>query len=130
MVHPYLRRRNGEVLDLASASPAAMRGVRGAELAVSAGVLALGLGASWVAAALPEGGGYARIGPNFVPRLVAGGLVVLGLDGFSTVNEGLGPEAADRTLERQRAEIRTLLGFREATVAWRYLDEALVVGLR
>ena len=27
------------------------------------------------------------------------------------------PEAADRTAERQRAEIRTLLGFREATVA-------------
>ena len=64
---------------MSSAGPARDGGVRGAELAVSAGVLALGLGASWVAAALPEGGGYARIGPNFVPRLVAGGLVVLGL---------------------------------------------------
>lgn len=31
--------------------------------------------------------------------------------------ERLLPAAADRTLERQRAEIRALLGFREATVA-------------
>lgn len=30
----HLRRRNGEVLDLASASPAAMRGVRGADIAM------------------------------------------------------------------------------------------------
>jgi len=50
-----------------------------AELVVSLGVLALGLGASAVAFALPEAGGYSRIGPNFVPRLVAGGLVLLGL---------------------------------------------------
>lgn len=32
--HMHLRRRNGEVLDLASASPAAMRGVRGADIAM------------------------------------------------------------------------------------------------
>ena len=30
----HLRRRNGEVLDLANASPAAMRGVRGADIAM------------------------------------------------------------------------------------------------
>jgi putative tricarboxylic transport membrane protein len=54
-------------------------GGRRAEFVVSAGVLALGLGASAVAFGLPEAGGYSRIGPNFVPRLVAGGLVLMGL---------------------------------------------------
>jgi putative tricarboxylic transport membrane protein len=53
-------------------------GARRAELILSLGVLALGLGASMVAFGLPEGGGYARIGPNFVPKLVAGALVLLG----------------------------------------------------
>ena len=50
-----------------------------AELALSLGVLALGVFASVVAFALPEAGGYARVGPNFVPKVVAGGLVLLGL---------------------------------------------------
>ena len=50
-----------------------------AELALSLGVLALGIGASIVAFGLPEAGGYSRIGPNFVPKIVAGGLVVVGL---------------------------------------------------
>ena len=54
-------------------------GARLAEFLVSIGVLALGLVATAVALSLPEGGGYARIGPNFVPRLVAGALVLLGL---------------------------------------------------
>jgi putative tricarboxylic transport membrane protein len=49
------------------------------ELALSLGVLALGLFASAVAFRLPEAGGYARIGPNFMPKVVAGGLVVLGV---------------------------------------------------
>jgi putative tricarboxylic transport membrane protein len=49
------------------------------ELALSLGVLALGLFSAVVAFRLPEAGGYARIGPNFVPKLVAAGLVVLGL---------------------------------------------------
>jgi len=51
----------------------------GVELVISLGVLALGIGAAVVAFALPEAGGYARIGPNFMPKVVAGGLVVLGL---------------------------------------------------
>ena len=55
------------------------RGARRAELLVSLGVLAIGGVASVVALSLPEAGGYARIGPNFVPRLVAGALVLLGL---------------------------------------------------
>lgn len=58
---------------------AARPGVKRAELIVSLGVLALGFGAAAVALSLPEGGGYARIGPNFVPKLVAGGIVLLGI---------------------------------------------------
>lgn len=50
-----------------------------AELVLSLGVLALGIGAAVVAFALPEAGGYARIGPNFVPKVVAGGLILLGV---------------------------------------------------
>jgi len=53
-------------------------GARRAELVASLSVLGLGLGATAVAIGLPEGGGYARIGPNFVPKLVAGALVLLG----------------------------------------------------
>ena len=49
-----------------------------AEVALSSGVLALGVGAAVVTATLPGEGGYARIGPNFVPALVALGLLVLG----------------------------------------------------
>lgn len=49
-----------------------------AEIALSAGVLALGLGSAAVTAQLPSEGGYAGIGPNFFPALVSGGLVVLG----------------------------------------------------
>ena len=41
-------------------------------------MLALGAGAALVTAALPAEGGYAGIGPNFMPALVAGGLVLIG----------------------------------------------------
>ncbi len=56
----------------------ATRGAR-VELALSLGVLALGVFASIVAFRLPEAGGYARIGPNFMPKIVSGGLIVLGV---------------------------------------------------
>jgi putative tricarboxylic transport membrane protein len=49
-----------------------------AEIAFSVGVLALGVGVSIVTAMLPSEGGYARIGPNFVPGVVGGGLVLIG----------------------------------------------------
>jgi putative tricarboxylic transport membrane protein len=49
-----------------------------AELALSIGVLALGLGVSVGTLLLPGEGGYARIGPNFVPGVVGGGLIVVG----------------------------------------------------
>jgi len=49
-----------------------------AEIALSAGVLALGIGVSIGTLMLPGEGGYARIGPNFVPGFVGAGLMVLG----------------------------------------------------
>lgn len=52
---------------------------RRAEVVLSLGVLALGAVAAAVAFGLPETSGYARVGPNFGPRFVAGGLVGCGL---------------------------------------------------
>jgi putative tricarboxylic transport membrane protein len=49
-----------------------------AELSLSLGVIALGLGAAAVTAQLPSEGGYAHIGPNFFPAVVSAGLIVLG----------------------------------------------------
>jgi putative tricarboxylic transport membrane protein len=51
----------------------------GAEIALSLGVLALGIGVAVVTATLPSEGGYAGIGPNFIPAVVAGGIILLGL---------------------------------------------------
>jgi len=53
--------------------------LRRAELVLSLGVLALGILATVVAFRLPEAGGYARVGPNFMPKVVAGGLIAMGL---------------------------------------------------
>jgi len=53
--------------------------LRRAELVLSLGVLALGIFATVVAFRLPEAGGYARVGPNFMPKVVAGGLIAMGL---------------------------------------------------
>jgi putative tricarboxylic transport membrane protein len=50
-----------------------------AEIALSAGVLALGAGAGALTATLPGEGGYAGIGPNFMPALVSAGLMATGL---------------------------------------------------
>jgi putative tricarboxylic transport membrane protein len=49
-----------------------------AEFALSAGVLGLGVFAAVVTANLPGEGGYAGIGPNFIPAVVAAGLLVTG----------------------------------------------------
>jgi putative tricarboxylic transport membrane protein len=51
----------------------------GAEIALSLGVVALGIGVAAVTATLPSEGGYAGIGPNFIPAVVAGGIILLGL---------------------------------------------------
>lgn len=56
----------------------ATRGGR-VELIISLGVLALGIFATVVALRLPEAGGYARVGPNFTPKIVSAGLMLLGL---------------------------------------------------
>ena len=50
-----------------------------AEIALSLGVLALGIGVAAVTATLPSEGGYAGIGPNFIPAVVAAAIILLGL---------------------------------------------------
>jgi putative tricarboxylic transport membrane protein len=50
-----------------------------AEWLLSAGVLALGIGAAVTTARLPGAGGYSGIGPNFMPAVVSAGLIVCGL---------------------------------------------------
>jgi putative tricarboxylic transport membrane protein len=51
----------------------------GAEIALSIGVLALGIGMAAVTVTLPSEGGYAGIGPNFIPAVVAAGIILLGV---------------------------------------------------
>lgn len=50
-----------------------------AEIALSLGVLTLGLAIAGVTTTLPSEGGYAGIGPNFIPAVVAAGIILLGL---------------------------------------------------
>jgi putative tricarboxylic transport membrane protein len=50
-----------------------------AEVALSLGVVALGGGIGAVTATLPSEGGYAGIGPNFIPAVVAAGIILLGV---------------------------------------------------
>jgi putative tricarboxylic transport membrane protein len=49
------------------------------DLILSLAVVALGIFATIVAFRLPEAGGYARIGPNFMPKFVSAGLIFLGI---------------------------------------------------
>jgi putative tricarboxylic transport membrane protein len=51
----------------------------GAEVALSLGVVTLGIGVAAVTATLPSEGGYAGIGPNFIPAVVAAGIILLGV---------------------------------------------------
>jgi putative tricarboxylic transport membrane protein len=70
----------------------------GAEVALSLGVLALGIGVAAVTATLPSEGGYAGIGPNFIPAVVAAGIILLGLwlafEAFSGGWRGAAPDDA------------------------------------
>jgi putative tricarboxylic transport membrane protein len=50
-----------------------------AEIALSLGVLALGVGVAGVTVSLPSEGGYAGIGPNFFPGVIGAGIILLGL---------------------------------------------------
>jgi putative tricarboxylic transport membrane protein len=50
-----------------------------AELVLSLAVLAIGIGVAIGAANMSGAGGYARVGPNVAPAVIAGGLILLGL---------------------------------------------------
>ena len=50
-----------------------------AELTLSLAVLALGIAMAIGTSQLSSAGGYARIGPNIAPAVIAGGLILLGL---------------------------------------------------
>lgn len=52
----------------------------GGQVAVAAGVAAIGVLITWGSFYLPTGGGYAQVGPGVVPRIV--GLAILVLAGF------------------------------------------------
>jgi putative tricarboxylic transport membrane protein len=72
-----------------------------AEIVLSVGVLTLGVVAAVIAFRLPETSGYARIGPNFMPKFVAAGLVVCGLWLLAEVLTGGWRDAVpDNPLER------------------------------
>ncbi len=64
---------------------------------------ARGLGVAGVTATLPSEGGYAGIGPNFIPGVVGAGIILLGLwlsaEAFSGGWRGAAPDAA-----RERGE--------------------------
>ena len=48
------------------------------QVAVSAGVLAIGAAILWGSFFLPTGGGYAQVGPGVVPRIVGAAILILG----------------------------------------------------
>ena len=50
-----------------------------AQKLISGGILLLGIGAAVTTSRLPSASGYSGVGPNFMPAVVSGGLVVLGL---------------------------------------------------
>jgi putative tricarboxylic transport membrane protein len=50
-----------------------------AELILSLAVLFLGIAVAFGTAQLPSAGGYAKIGPNVAPAVIAGGLILLGV---------------------------------------------------
>ena len=50
-----------------------------AELILSFAVLALGIAVAVGASQMSGGGGYARVGPNVAPAVIAGGLILLGV---------------------------------------------------
>ena len=52
---------------------------KAAELILSLAVLILGIAVALGTAQLSGAGGYARVGPNIAPAVIAGGLILLGL---------------------------------------------------
>jgi putative tricarboxylic transport membrane protein len=49
------------------------------EMVLSVAILILGIGVAVGASQLSSAGGYARIGPNAAPAVIAGGLILLGI---------------------------------------------------
>jgi len=72
----------------------------GGQLAVAAGVLALGALVTWGSFHLPTGGGYAQVGPGVVPRIVGIATLLLGAwllyEAFSGGFRGIDEEAEAR----------------------------------
>lgn len=50
-----------------------------AEVFLSLAVLSLGIATAYGTTGLSSAGGYARVGPNVAPTIIAGGLILLGL---------------------------------------------------
>ena len=95
--------------------------MRAAELALSLGVLALGIAVAAVTATLPSEGGYAGIGPNFIPAVVAAGIIVLGLWlGYEAFAGGWrnAPEHAERFEPRPFLWITAGLFAHMALIGW------------
>src|SRR5207344_3219557 len=84
-----------------------------AEIALSVGVLVLGIGVAIGTALLPSEGGYARVGPNFMPGVVGGGLIVVGV---WLLYEALTGGWRDR--EDDSPEARGEMAFETAAFLW------------
>jgi putative tricarboxylic transport membrane protein len=95
--------------------------MRPAEAALSVGILALGIAAALVTATLPSEGGYAGIGPNFIPAIVAAGLVALGVwlayEALSAGWRKMPPHEA-RFMRRPFAWVSAALFLHMALIAW------------
>lgn len=85
----------------------------GGQLAVAAGVVALGALVTWGSFNLPTGGGYAQVGPGVVPRIVGIGILLLGAwlfyEAFSGGFRGI-DEAAEARLPMHWASFAWVTG--------------------
>ena len=84
-----------------------------AEAALSIGVLLLGVATAVGTAMLPSEGGYARIGPNFMPGVTGAGLILLGVWLLYEVLSG-----GWRNMPPQDAEARGEHAFHPLAFAW------------
>jgi len=93
----------------------------GAEIALSIGVVALGVAIAAVTVTLPSEGGYAGIGPNFIPAVVAAGIILLGLWlSFEAFSGGWRkrPEQAERFEPRPFLWVSAGLFAQMALIGW------------
>jgi putative tricarboxylic transport membrane protein len=72
-----------------------------AELVLSLAVLVLGIAVAVGTSQLSSAGGYARIGPNVAPAVIAGGLILLGIWlSYETLSGGWRNAVPDEPAER------------------------------